>query len=141
MKRTAIARRRSRNRKILFSSPLPQSLVKKSCTATTIDTSISTPLKPEYSQAVTPSVTELPSRAFLVEFCYKYWSQWTEEARLEVLRMQQEIMEKATHDQRMTLLNVELLHARLNQVKGLSLYNSIAIAILNLVRRSHELSN
>ena len=123
MKRTTVARRRDKNRKILFSSSIAQSFGKRTLNRTTVPMPAS--LKSNRSQEVTPSIirhsSELPSRAFLVEFCYKHWAQWTEDTRLEILRMQQEIMGSAshetTHEQRMTLLNVELLYARLNQVK------------------------
>ena len=54
-----------------------------------------------------------------MEFCYKYWSQWTEDSRLEILRMNQEYPLAMTHKQRMTLLNVELLSARLTQVRSI----------------------
>ena len=60
---------------------------------------------------------DIPSRTFLIDFCYKHWSRWTEDARQEVSRLTRDLQPRSTHEQQMTLLNVELLYARLTQVQ------------------------
>ena len=59
--------------------------------------------------------TELPSRQFLLSYCQKYWSQWTTEVKSELERLSDE-KKTSRSAQSDTLMNVELLSARLSQV-------------------------
>ena len=100
-------RRRQRNRKILFTGTPSIRRMQPSIT-----------YQPTSPTSVPRSSAnhDIPSRIFLINFCYKYWSQWTEQARQEVSRLTRDLQPHSTHEQRMTLLNVELLYARLTQV-------------------------
>ena len=61
--------------------------------------------------------TELPTRQFLLDYCQKYWSQWAAEVKSELERLGDE-KKTSRSAQSNTLLNVELLYARLSQVMG-----------------------
>ena len=66
-----------------------------------------------------PEEVKLPSKSFLLEYCYENWAKWTECAKEEALRLHKEMWNSKANqrsDQLDTLLNVELLAARLSQV-------------------------
>ena len=64
--------------------------------------------------------TELPTRQFLLDYCQKYWSQWTAEVKSELERLGDE-KKTSRSAQSDTLMNVELLYARLTQVEDILL--------------------
>ena len=61
----------------------------------------------------------MPSKSFLLEYCYENWAKWTECAKEEALRLHKAMWNSKANqrgNQLDTLLNVELLAARLSQV-------------------------
>lgn len=73
----------------------------------------------------------MPSKSFLLEYCYENWAKWTECAKEEALRLHKSVWNSKTNqssDQLDTLLNVELLAARLSQVchdKSMKRFNGV----------------
>ena len=71
--------------------------------------------KPGDTGPLSTEFTELPTRQFLLDYCRKYWSQWTTEVKSELERLSDE-KKTSRSAQSGTLMNVELLSARLSQV-------------------------